>query len=72
SSVRNEILVENNRRNNISSIGTIYLIVEQLGFNYIMPTAFYVYMRGLLFAALNAIINNHGNFTLFMRFCRQV
>jgi hypothetical protein len=33
------------------------LVVEQWGFNYIMPTAFYVCMLGLLFAALNAIID---------------
>ena len=35
------------------------MVVEQLGFNYIMPTAFYVCMLGLLFAALNAIIDRY-------------
>ena len=39
SSVRNEILVENKQRSRISPVGTIYL-VAQLGFKYIMPTAF--------------------------------
>ncbi|MBF8277831.1 MAG: hypothetical protein HW390_2904 [Candidatus Brocadiaceae bacterium] len=42
------MLVENNRRNSISSVGTIYYVEEQLGFKYIMPTAFLCLYR-LLF-----------------------
>ncbi len=67
-----KLLIENKRRNSIGSVENDILVGEQLGFKYIMPTAFYVCMQGLLFAALNAIIKIYRNFTLFMQFCMRV